>query len=139
MATQEQTTDPTPTASPSQSLSLPVPLSPKPEPKLRAKQTQPTLATPLAAPAAPAAPLDRLLTRITTHPTLTPTRRRIYRTLLSVPAGRWTTYAALATYVGTSARAVGGAMRANPFAPGVPCHRVLAADGSLGGKSKGKT
>ncbi|KAF1823039.1 uncharacterized protein K489DRAFT_380434 [Dissoconium aciculare CBS 342.82] len=33
----------------------------------------------------------------------------------------------------TCARAVGNAMRNNPFAPGVPCHRVLAGDGSLGG------
>ena len=34
---------------------------------------------------------------------------------------------------GSSARAVGSAMRNNPFAPTVPCHRVLAADGKLGG------
>ncbi|KAJ5124365.1 uncharacterized protein N7515_008190 [Penicillium bovifimosum] len=67
------------------------------------------------------------------HPTLTPYRRRVYRTLLSVPPGRWTTYSALATYLGSSARAVGNAMRSNPFAPGVPCHRVLAADGRVGG------
>jgi methylated-DNA-[protein]-cysteine S-methyltransferase len=33
----------------------------------------------------------------------------------------------------TCARAVGNAMRNNPYAPGVPCHRVLAGDGSLGG------
>jgi methylated-DNA-[protein]-cysteine S-methyltransferase len=33
----------------------------------------------------------------------------------------------------TCARAVGNAMRNNPFAPGVPCHRVLAGDGTLGG------
>ena len=31
------------------------------------------------------------------------------------------------------ARAVGNAMKNNPFAPEVPCHRVLASDGSLGG------
>lgn len=39
----------------------------------------------------------------------------------------------MATYLDSSARAVGNAMRTNPFAPEVPCHRVLAADGSLGG------
>ena len=33
----------------------------------------------------------------------------------------------------TCARAVGNAMRNNPFAPEVPCHRVLANDGTLGG------
>ncbi|KAJ5692433.1 Winged helix-turn-helix transcription repressor DNA-binding [Penicillium macrosclerotiorum] len=76
---------------------------------------------------------QKCLRRISLHPTLTPYRRRVYRVLLSVPPGRWTTYSALATYLGSSARAVGNAMRTNPFAPAVPCHRVLAADGSLGG------
>ncbi|KAE8356583.1 6-O-methylguanine DNA methyltransferase [Aspergillus coremiiformis] len=71
--------------------------------------------------------------RIKSHPTLTPHRRRVYLTLLSIPPGRWTTYSALAKHLHSSARAIGTAMRTNPFAPDVPCHRVLAADGSLGG------
>ncbi|KAE8144022.1 6-O-methylguanine DNA methyltransferase [Aspergillus pseudotamarii] len=71
--------------------------------------------------------------RIKSHPTLTPHRRRVYLTLLSIPAGRWTTYAALAKHLNSSARAIGTAMRTNPFAPDVPCHRVLSADGGLGG------
>ncbi|GFF64199.1 methylated-DNA--protein-cysteine methyltransferase [Aspergillus lentulus] len=75
----------------------------------------------------------KFLHRISLHPTLTPYRRRVYRTLLSVPEGRWTTYSALATHLGSSARAVGNAMRTNPFAPEVPCHRVLATNGTLGG------
>ncbi|CAG8936286.1 unnamed protein product [Penicillium salamii] len=75
----------------------------------------------------------KYLHRISLHPTLTPYRRRVYRVLLSVPPGRWTTYSAMATYLGSSARAVGNAMRSNPFAPEVPCHRVLAADRTLGG------
>lgn len=76
---------------------------------------------------------QKYLRRISLHPTLTPFRRRVYRALLSVPEGRWTTYSAMATYLNSSARAVGNAMRTNPFAPEVPCHRVLAADRSLGG------
>ncbi|KAJ5885194.1 hypothetical protein N7495_009704 [Penicillium taxi] len=76
---------------------------------------------------------QKFLRRISLHPTLTPYRRRVYRVLLSVPSGRWTTYSAMATYLKSSARAVGNAMRTNPFAPEVPCHRVLAAGGSLGG------
>ncbi|KAJ5455290.1 hypothetical protein N7475_010411 [Penicillium sp. IBT 31633x] len=88
------------------------------------KSIQPTEST---------AQTQKYLHRISLHPTLTPYRRRVYRTLLSVPPGRWTTYSAMATYLGSSARAVGNAMRSNPFAPEVPCHRVLAADGSLGG------
>ncbi|PYH83938.1 DNA binding methylated-DNA--cysteine S-methyltransferase, partial [Aspergillus uvarum CBS 121591] len=71
------------------------------------------------------------------HPTLPPHRRRIYQTLLTVPAGRWTTYAALARHLGTSPRAIGAAMRLNPFAPEVPCHRVLGGAGRLVGYSGG--
>lgn len=77
--------------------------------------------------------LTKSLRRISLHPSLTPYRRRVYRTLLSIPPGRWTTYSALATHLGSSARAVGTAMRSNPFAPEVPCHRVLGAGGALGG------
>ncbi|KAL2810373.1 6-O-methylguanine DNA methyltransferase [Aspergillus granulosus] len=75
----------------------------------------------------------KLTKKISTHPTLTPFRKRTYICLLAIPRGRWTTYAAMAKHLGSSARAVGTAMRLNPFAPGVPCHRVLNVDGGLGG------
>ncbi|KAL4808856.1 6-O-methylguanine DNA methyltransferase [Aspergillus unguis] len=75
----------------------------------------------------------KLTKKITQHPTLTPHRKTLYLCLLSIPPGQWTTYTALAKHTGSSARAVGTAMRLNPFAPGVPCHRVLGADGGLGG------
>lgn len=71
--------------------------------------------------------------RIQSHPTLTPYRKRLYSALLTVPHGQHTTYAALSEYLQSSARAVGNGMRNNPFAPEVPCHRVLAADGRIGG------
>lgn len=74
-----------------------------------------------------------IIRQINNHPTLTPYRKRLYRTLMSVPQGRFTTYAAISDYLKSSARAVGNGMRNNPFAPQVPCHRVLAADGSIGG------
>ncbi len=65
---------------------------------------------------------------------ITPFQRRVYEALLEVPRGSVTTYGALARRIGCrSAQAVGQALRANPFAPRVPCHRVVAADGSLGG------
>ena len=73
------------------------------------------------------------LERIQNHKGLTPYRTRLYTILLSVPRGKHTTYAAMSDYLNSSARAVGSGMRNNPFAPEVPCHRVLAADGSLGG------
>jgi methylated-DNA-[protein]-cysteine S-methyltransferase len=72
--------------------------------------------------------------RVSGDARLTPFRRRVYLALLEVPRGRVTTYALLAKRVGcASARAVGGALRANPFAPDVPCHRVVAADLGIGG------
>jgi methylated-DNA-[protein]-cysteine S-methyltransferase len=40
---------------------------------------------------------------------------------------------AMSKFLGSSPRAVGNAMRGNPFAPRVPCHRILAADRSIGG------
>jgi methylated-DNA-[protein]-cysteine S-methyltransferase len=52
--------------------------------------------------------------------------------LRSIPPGRTRTYGELASKLGTSARAVGGACRANPCPVVVPCHRVVAANG-LGG------
>jgi methylated-DNA-[protein]-cysteine S-methyltransferase len=51
-----------------------------------------------------------------------------------VPRGRVTTYKAVANALGTKAyRAIGQFMKNNPYAPGVPCHRVVASDGTIGG------
>ncbi len=51
-----------------------------------------------------------------------------------MPAGRVTTYARLAKRLGCrSAQAVGQALRINPFAPEVPCHRVIRSSGHVGG------
>ena len=58
---------------------------------------------------------------------------RCYDLLKTVPAGKVTTYAELARGLGSKAsRAVGNAMRLNPHAPEVPCHRVVHSDGRLG-------
>ena len=64
---------------------------------------------------------------------LAPFRRSTLLSLLQVPRGHYTTYGAIANFLSSSPRAVGNAMRNNPFAPTVPCHRVLASDGSIGG------
>ena len=52
---------------------------------------------------------------------------------MQIPAGKISSYATLAKVLNTSPRAIGGALRCNPFAPEVPCHRVIAADGFVGG------
>lgn len=72
--------------------------------------------------------------RVRTCMTITEFQRRVYMELLSVPQGETITYGELARRIGCrSAQAVGQALKRNPFAPEVPCHRVVAADGSLGG------
>ncbi len=67
-------------------------------------------------------------------PTITPFQKRVYLELLNVPRGHTITYKELALRIGCrSAQAVGQALRRNPFAPYVPCHRVISSNGSLGG------
>ena len=63
---------------------------------------------------------------------------RCYDLLRKVPKGRVTTYKALAHALNTKAyRAVGNAMNKNPYAPVVPCHRVINSNGELGGFASG--
>jgi len=67
-------------------------------------------------------------------------RERVYEALKLVPEGKVTTYKALAEYLGTRAyQAVGTAMNKNPYAPIVPCHRVINSTGDIGGFAKGTT
>lgn len=63
--------------------------------------------------------------------------KKVWTALCQVPAGSFTTYGLLAAHLKSSPRAVGNALRRNPFAPLVPCHRVVATGGALGG-FKGK-
>ena len=66
--------------------------------------------------------------------------QRVYDLLISVPAGRVTTYKEIGNALGKDGniyRAIGQALHKNPFAPRVPCHRVVRADGSLGGFAYG--
>ena len=63
--------------------------------------------------------------------------RQVYEAALRIPAGQTCTYGELARAVGrpTEARAVGQALARNPIPIIIPCHRVLAANGRLGGFS----
>ncbi len=64
---------------------------------------------------------------------------RVLTALMEVPYGGLTTYGELARTLDqpTASRAVGGACNRNPLPIVVPCHRVVAADGSLGGYAVG--
>jgi methylated-DNA-[protein]-cysteine S-methyltransferase len=66
-----------------------------------------------------------------------PFARQVYQAARLIPAGQTTTYGELARAVGrpNAARAVGQALGMNPIALIIPCHRVLAAGGKVGGFS----
>ncbi|KAL8842407.1 MAG: hypothetical protein Q9170_000535 [Blastenia crenularia] len=119
----------------------------KPSPKKRQIDIKSALSPPETLPASPLGtsslpaphsslrpnPIDPDLHHLITTSDLTPFRQRVLLALCQVPHGHFTTYAAISTHLQSSARAVGNALRNNPFAPRVPCHRVVAADKSLGG------
>ena len=63
---------------------------------------------------------------------------KVWKKCKEIPKGKVSTYKEIAKALGVRAyRAVGNALRRNPFSPSVPCHRVVCSDGSLGGY-KGK-
>jgi methylated-DNA-[protein]-cysteine S-methyltransferase len=119
-----------------------------------AQQTRARLAKlfPQSEEASPPAQVYEAITRITallggTHDDLrdialdmshVPTfQQSVYRIARAIPPGQTRTYGQIAEQLGQphAARAVGQAMARNPFAPVVPCHRVLAAGKHLGGFS----
>lgn len=61
--------------------------------------------------------------------------RRVLGVVAGIPWGRTASYSEIARQVGAprAARAVGGALGRNPISFLIPCHRVIAADGTLGG------
>ncbi|MBJ2168032.1 MAG: methylated-DNA--[protein]-cysteine S-methyltransferase [Muribaculaceae bacterium] len=79
----------------------------------------------------PLPPLPRL------NPSGSEFRRAVWRELLTIPYGATISYGTLAKRLRTSARAIGGAVGANPIAIIIPCHRVIASDGSIGGYAYG--
>jgi methylated-DNA-[protein]-cysteine S-methyltransferase len=69
----------------------------------------------------------------------TPFQQRVWQELRRIPRGQAISYKELAHRVGSpkASRAVGQANAVNPIPLIIPCHRVIAADGSLGGYSSG--
>jgi methylated-DNA-[protein]-cysteine S-methyltransferase len=66
-----------------------------------------------------------------------PFERRVYEAARDIPPGTTITYGELATRIGDphAAQAVGQALGRNPFAPVVPCHRIVSANGTMHGFS----
>lgn len=65
----------------------------------------------------------------------TPFEQRLYAACKAIPRGKVATYGQLAALLNSAPRAVGQALRRNPFAPIVPCHRVITSSLELGGFS----
>lgn len=64
-------------------------------------------------------------------------QRRVWNALQAIPAGETRSYGDLARALNSAARAIGQANGSNPIPIFIPCHRVLAAGGALGGYSGG--
>lgn len=78
-----------------------------------------------------------LITTGRLHPKMT-FNERVWALCARVPRGKVTTYAEIAHKLGTRAyRAVGNALHKNPYAPAVPCHRVVGSTGDLIGFASG--
>ena len=77
------------------------------------------------------------VTALTLAPKGTAFQQAVWQALLRIPYGGTTTYGALAAVLGSSPRAVGGAVGRNPISILIPCHRVLAADCGLAGYAGG--
>ncbi|MCR6629481.1 MAG: methylated-DNA--[protein]-cysteine S-methyltransferase [Magnetospirillum sp.] len=69
------------------------------------------------------------------EPAGTAFQKKVWQALSRIPFGATRSYGELAAELGTAPRALGGACGRNPLPILIPCHRVLAADRSLGGYS----
>ena len=67
----------------------------------------------------------------------TPFQQAVWRACMGIPKGQTRSYQWIASEIGKpgATRAVGSALGKNPFAPIVPCHRVIKSDGTIGGFS----
>lgn len=76
---------------------------------------------------------------LTLAPGGTDFRQRVWRILATIPCGQTRTYGDIARELGSSPRAVGQAVGDNPLPILIPCHRVVASDGGLGGFNHSRT
>lgn len=69
---------------------------------------------------------------------LTPFQTKVYNIVSSIPYGQTRSYTFLAERIGTSPRAIGRTLSANPLPIVIPCHRVIKKSGEYGGYSGGR-
>lgn len=79
-----------------------------------------------------------LLSAVPLAPQGSPFRLRVWRMLAKIPYGETRTYGELAYLLGSSPRAVGGAVGHNPISIMIPCHRVTGAGGVFTGYAGGE-
>jgi methylated-DNA-[protein]-cysteine S-methyltransferase len=79
----------------------------------------------------------RALETLRVDPAGTPFQRSVWSLLREIPLGETRSYGQLAARLGSHPRAVGSANGANPIALVIPCHRVIAKDGTLCGYAYG--
>ncbi len=72
-------------------------------------------------------------------PDLTGFQKKVLLETIKIPKGKVVSYLSIAKRIGfpLAARAVGSALGKNPYAPDVPCHRVIASNGAIGGYAGG--
>lgn len=79
-------------------------------------------------------PSEREAFRTETGKRVPPHHWAVYDLIRTIPVGKISTYKDVSAALGAgSPRSVGGALRNNPFAPRIPCHRVIASSFSVGG------
>ncbi len=71
---------------------------------------------------------------------ISPFDRSVYALTARIPKGKVSTYGKIARKLGKpgASRAVGQALNRNPWAPQIPCHRVISSNGDIGGFAGGK-
>ncbi|MFA6393611.1 MAG: MGMT family protein [Patescibacteria group bacterium] len=71
---------------------------------------------------------------------LTAFEKRVLSAIKAIKKGRVSTYKEVAKKIGApgAGRAVGNTLNKNPWAPEVPCHRIVRSDGRIGGYAGGK-
>ena len=81
----------------------------------------------------------KILSIISANNNLSNFEKEVYKTTLAIPSGEVRSYKWVAEALGEpkACRAVGNALNKNPYAPMVPCHRVVRSDHSIGGFAKG--